>query len=195
MVPITITSREKELITVNDVRILGPFEVDLLRDVIPQRYLKTVFDVALWTGMRYVEVQRLHAHPEWWWKVRKTIHLPKQAQRKGKRKQLERYVHPIPAQLESVLDYFFENQKPPSRSTWNENLLRWAENSGLDPKGISSKTTRKTIESWMVTAGIDFPVICLRQGHDELTSMQHYQGLPFSEAEKTEIRRRLAGWV
>ena len=37
--------------------------------------------------------------------------------------------------------------------------------------------------------------ICLRQGHDSFTSMNHYQALPFTEAEKAEIKRRLAGWV
>ena len=184
-----------EPILVNDVRVLGPYEMDLLREAIPKTYLKTIFDVCFWSGMRYVEVQRLHDHPEWWWKIRKTIHLPEKAQKKAKRKQLERYVHPIPAQLENVLDYFFSNKKPPSRSAWNENLLRWAERSELNPLGLSSKTTRKSIESWMITADIPINVICLRQGHDSLTSMMHYQGLPFTDGEKMEIKRRLAGWI
>jgi len=64
----------------------------------------------------------------------------------------------------------------------------------MDIKGISAKTTRASIESWMVTAGMPLNVICLRQGHDHITSMNHYQGLPFTEAEKIEIKRRLAGW-
>lgn len=195
MVNLTITSKMAEPILVKGVRVLGPHEIDLLRNSIPQNYLKTIFDVCFWTGMRYVEVQRLHDNPEWWKGVRKTIHLPQEAQKKAKRKQLERYIHPIPAQLENVLDYFFENRKPPSRSTWNENLLRWADKSGLDPIGLSSKTTRKSIESWMVTAKVPLNVICLRQGHDTLTSMNHYQGLPFTEAEKIEIDNRLKGWV
>ena len=140
-------------------------------------------------------MQRFYKHPEWWWGIRKTIHLPKEAQKKAKRQQLERYVQPIPPQLENVLEYFFENQKPPSRSSWNEGLLRWCDDVGMDRFGISAKTTRKTIESWMVVAGIPITTICLRQGHNELTSMHHYQGLPFSEEEKTEIKRRLVGWV
>jgi len=47
----------------------------------------------------------------------------------------------------------------------------------------------------MVAAGIPLNIVCLRQGHDKLTSMNHYQGLPFTEAEKVEIQRRLAGWI
>lgn len=183
-----------EPIRVNDTRILGPYELDIFRDSINKDYLTTIFDVCFWSGMRYVEVQRLHAHPEWWLKIRKTIHLPEEAQKKAKRKQLERYIHPIPPQLENVLNYFFKNKQPPSQSTWNENLLRWGERSGLDLEGLSSKTTRKSIESWMVAAGIPLNIVCLRQGHDKLTSMNHYQGLPFTEAEKIEIQRRLAGW-
>jgi hypothetical protein len=184
-----------EPIRVNGTRILGPYEVDLFRDSISKNYLTTIFDVCLWSGMRYVEVQRLYDNPEWWLRARKAIHLPEEAQRKTKRKQRERYIHPIPPQLENILGYFFENKKPPSQSAWNENLLRWGEKSDLDIQGLSSKSTRKSIESWMIAAEIPLNIICLRQGHDSLTSMNHYQGLPFTEAEKTEIKRRLAGWI
>lgn len=176
-------------------RILGPFDIDQLKGSISKNYLSTIFDVCLWSGMRYVEVQRLHENPAWWWKVRRTIHLPQEAQKKAKRTQIERYIHPIPPQLENVLGYFFDNKKPPSQSTWNENLKRWGEAAGLDTEGLSCKTTRKSIESWMVTAGIRESTICLRQGHNRLTSMNHYLGLPFTEAEKKEIKRRLSGWI
>ncbi len=186
---------QKEPILVNGTRVLGPFESDLLRSSIPKNYLQTIYDVCLWSGMRYVEVQRFYDHPEWWMTSRKCIHLPEEAQKKVKRKQLERYVHPIPAQLESVLSYFHDNPKPPSLQAWNQNLARWSEKSGLNSLGISAKSTRKSIESWMISAGVPLHVVCLRQGHDSLTSMQHYQGLPFTEDEQGEIRRRLAGWV
>lgn len=111
---------------------MGPFESDLLRSSIPKNYLQTIYDVCLWSGMRYVEVQRFYDHPEWWMTSRKCIHLPEEAQKKVKRKQLERYVHPIPAQLESVLSYFHDNPKPPSLQAWNQNLARWSEKSGLN---------------------------------------------------------------
>jgi len=35
----------------------------------------------------------------------------------------------------------------------------------------------------MISAGVPLHLVCLRQGHDSLTSMQHYQGLPFTEDE------------
>lgn len=56
------------------------------------------------------------------------------------------------------------------------------------------KTTRKTIESWMVAAGVVESTVCLRQGHDSLTSMRHYQGLAFSDDELRDIKNKLASW-
>lgn len=180
-------------VLVKGTRILGPYESDTLREGIPKSYLQTIYDVCLWTGMRYIEVQRFWEHQEWWQPGRRAIFLPEMAQRKAKRKQKERYIHPVPHQLENVIRYFHDNPKPPSQNAWNENLKRWAENSRLDPIGITSKSTRKTIESWMISAEMPLHVVCLRQGHDSLTSMRHYQGLPFTEIEKAEISRRLAG--
>lgn len=186
---------DHEVIKVKGIRILGPFEVDQFLAAIPKDHHKTMFEVLLWSGIRYVELQRLHEHPEWYWPNRRNIHLPEQAQKKAKRRQLERDIHPIPPQLESIMRYFFKGPKPPSRQAWDQNMGRWARLAGMKPEGFSSKTTRKTIESWMVTAGIPVTTICLRQGHDSVTSMRHYQGLPFTDAEKREIKKRLAGWI
>lgn len=145
--------------------------------------------------MRYIEIQRLYENPEWVMKERKAIHLPEEAQKKKKRKQKERYIYPIPPQLESILRYFFEGKKPPEKTTWNKNLQRWPIKADLNPYGLSAKTTRKSIESWMVAAGVPILEICLRQGHDSITSMRHYQGLAFTDSEKAEIKKRLAGWI
>ncbi len=176
------------------VRIFSPFDYDCLVSNIDKPYLKTIFNVCFWSGMRYIEIQRLHDNFDWWMKERRSIHLPEEAQKKAKRKQLERYISPLPPQLETELSYFFDNKKPPCLKVWDDNLHRWANKADMDIKGISAKTTRASIESWMVTAGVPLNVICLRQGHDHITSMNHYQGLPFTEAEKIEIKRRLAGW-
>lgn len=75
-------------------------------------------------------------------KVRKTIHLPEEAQQKQKRKQLERYI-PISPRIESSLPYFFSNQKPPTPQTWNENIRRWAEKSGFDQVVLVQKLLEK----------------------------------------------------
>jgi len=175
---------DNEPILVKGVRVLGPNEIDALAGAISKDELRTIFDVCLWSGMRYVEIQRLYEHPEWWLSGRRTIHLPEAAQKKIKRRQLERYVHPVPQVLESELRHFFKGRKPPALQTWNENLNRWATKTGIDPKGISAKTTQKTIESWMVAAGVQLNVICLRQGHDSMTSMNHYQDYHLQKARR-----------
>jgi len=36
--------------------------------------------------------------------------------------------------------------------------------------------------------------VCLRQGHDNLTSMRHYQGLVFSDDELRDIKKKLTAW-
>jgi hypothetical protein len=188
--PIFITSDKG-----HKVRVLSPFDYDKIVSNIDKDYLRTIFNVCFWSGMRYVEVQRFYDHPEWWLRERNTIHLPREAQKKVKRVAPERYIHPIPPQLVSELPYFFKNKRPPAAKVWNENLKRWMDKTDVGREGIVPKTTRKSIESWMYVAGLPMNFICLRQGHDSFTSMNHYQALPFTEAEKSEIKRRLAGWV
>lgn len=178
------------------IRILSPSDKDALTAVIDKDYLKTLFEVAFWTGMRYIEIQRLHAKPELVMKERQQILLTRAEQQKAKRVAPERYV-PIPQQLQVVLPYFFKNRKPPTGKVWGEDLKRWALEAGITDDnctGIVPKMTRASIESWMFAAGIPQNWICLRQGHDNVTSLNHYQALPFTEGEKVEIKHRLTGW-
>jgi hypothetical protein len=46
----------------------------------------------------------------------------------------------------------------------------------------------------MIKAGVLESTVCLRQGHDSLTSMRHYQGLAFSEEEIRDINNQLTAW-
>lgn len=184
-----------EPLTVTGTRILTPAEYHGLLNAIPKLHHRTLFLVCFWSGMRYIEVQRLHANPEWWLKERRCIHLPEEACKKGERRALERYITPLPPQLESELPHFFSNDAPPVQKVWNHDLKRWMVKAGLDPKGISSKTTRKTLESWMLRVGMQFNDVCLRQGHDQLTSLRHYQTLAFTGQEKDEIKRMVKGWI
>lgn len=179
---------------VNDVRILTPHDYEILRSAIPKDQHKTLFDVLLITGMRYIEVCRLYTHQQWYNPKRNLIHLPKEAQKKKKRKQLERNIHPLPSMFSYILKDFFEGKKPPLETCWNKDLQRWAKKAGLAPYGISAKTTRKTIESWSVAAGLIESAVCLRQGHDSLTSMRHYQSLAFSDDELRDIKKKLTDW-
>lgn len=46
----------------------------------------------------------------------------------------------------------------------------------------------------MVVPGVPESAICLRQGHDSLTSMRYYQGLAFSDEELRDIKKQLIAW-
>lgn len=179
---------------VRDIRILTPRDYEALKSVIPMNRHKTILDILLITGMRYIEMLRLYDHKEWYNEKRNIIHLSEEAQKKHKRKQLERTIHPLPAMFNYILNDFWEGKKPPVERTWNTNLQRWAQNAGISPYGMSAKTTRKTIESWMIVGGIVESTCCLRQGHDSLTSMRHYQGLCFSDEEIRAIKKQLTAW-
>lgn len=179
---------------VKDVRILTPREYETLKAAIPKDQYKTVFDILLITGMRYTEVLRLHSNPSWYNEKRNIIHLPEEAQKKHKRRQLERTIHPLPSMFNYLLKDFWQARRPPLESTWNKDLQRWAKIAGISPYGLSVKSTRKTIESWMISAGVPESTVCLRQGHDSLTSMRHYQGLAFSDDEIRDIKKQLTAW-
>lgn len=179
---------------VKDIRILTQKEYEALKAVIPKDYHKTIFDILLITGMRYAELLRLYEHHEWYNEKRNIIHLPEEAQRKHKRRQLERTIHPLPSMFNYSIKAFWQANKPPLEATWNKNLQRWSQEVEINPYGISVKTTRKTIESWMIAAGVIESTVCLRQGHDSLTSMRHYQGLAFSDDELRDIKKQLTAW-
>ena len=177
-----------------EIRILTPGEYQKIKNIIPQKRHRTLFDILMITGMRYIEVQRLWDHREWYLKKDNIIHLPEEAQKKHKRSQLERTIHPLPGMFELLMDNFFEERRPPAESNWNRDLRNWAENASINPYGLSAKSTRKTIESWMIKSGSLESAVCLRQGHDSLTSMRHYQGLAFSDDEIRDIKRQLTTW-
>lgn len=177
---------------VNDIRILTPKEYEALKDAIPKKKHKYMFDMLMITGMRYIEYLRFFEHQDWYNKKKNLIHLPEEAVEKGERKMPERNIRPLPkSYFEVLMDNF--DEKPPLQDTWSKNLKRWAIKAGIDPYGISAKTTRKTSESWMIAAGIDESKVCLRQGHDVLTSMKHYQGLALDD-ELTDIIKQLEEW-
>lgn len=46
----------------------------------------------------------------------------------------------------------------------------------------------------IITAGVLESTTCIRQGHDSLTSIRHYQGFVFSEDELRDIKKQLASW-
>lgn len=177
------------------IRILNPFDYDSMVQAIVKPYLQTIFNIAMFTGMRWEEIVRLWSHPELVMLERRVIELNKDAQKKVKRKNPIRLV-PIVPQIENELKYFFKNRRPPTVQTWDADLKRWAAKADLGQVGISAKMTRASIEMWMIVAELPENQICLRQGHDSVTSLNHYQTLKaaFTEPEIHEIKKRLAGW-
>lgn len=180
--------------TMGEIKILTPDEYKWLYDTIPKQNHRTLFDVLLVTGMRYIEVCRLYENSDWYNEKLNIIHLPEEAQKKAERRQLERTIHPLPSMWSYTMNAFFSGKKPPVESVWNRDLQRWAIKVGINPYGLSAKTTRKTLESWMISAGMVESTVCLRQGHDSLTSMRHYQSLAFSEDERRDIKKQLTSW-
>ena len=140
-----------------------------------------------------MEVQRLYENPVWVMRERGVIYLGRDASKKVKMKLKQRHI-PIPPQLTGELPYFFKNKKPPIRKVWWTNLKRWAREAEIGDVGITPKMTRASIESWMLISGIPDFAVCNRQGHDRVTQLNHYMGLPFTRAEVIEIKSRLAGW-
>lgn len=146
------------------------------------------------TGMRYVEAQRLLQNSEWF-DGKKFIHLPREAIKKQKRKQKERWIR-LSWKGASVAPHFVRVGRLPDWKTWTENLQRWALRAGLDPMGLSPKTTRKTWESWLVFSFPHYvPHIFLSQGHTSTTALEHYLNMPFTDDDGLRMKPWVEGWV
>jgi len=185
---------KKPILKVN-VRILRPLEYDRLREAIPKMYHQIFLDTLLYTGMRYVEAQRFQEYSDWYDKETRTIHIPSQGSKKRKRKMKDRYVHLNQAGSNTISLFLKLKKDLPSRPIWYQDLRRWAEYAGVDKKGICPKMTRKTWESWLFIAYPKATVqISMSQGHTQLTAMKHYLNLPFTDMEREEIKKRVAGW-
>jgi len=167
------------------VRILRPVEYEALRKGAKELDNQTNLDALLLSGLRYVEAQRLQENKDWL--DGGFIHLPEHAQRKAKRKQLERWVRLNP-RGRTVMQFFFKVKKLPSWKTWSENMERWALRVDLDPVGLSPKTLRKTWESWQMLVYPEHSAeIFLNQGHTSMTSLHHYLNMPFTDADKAQM--------
>ena len=184
-----------EVILKNGVRIFTPQEYEALRGAVRKDSSRVVLEALLFTGMRYVELQRLKKHREWLLRERACIHLPADAQRKPRRRWRERFVYLTPQGLAAVERLFSRNVKIPRREAFNTSIRSWAEKAGIGTQGVCAKALRKTWESWLV---VSFPwaidLIAMNMGHTNLTALNHYLQLPFSDAEKERIKVYTAGW-
>ncbi|WP_424353664.1 site-specific integrase [Methanosarcina mazei] len=180
------------LVTPDGSKVLNVQEFDNFVLQIPKRY-KTIFELNVITGMRYIEVQRLYDNPKWYSESRNQIILPPEAQRKVKQKLVKRTIDKLPSTFSYIFKDFINGTRPPDRTSWNRDLARWSAKAGIDPK-VGPKTPRKTMESWMLKAGIPEIEIYSRQGHDPVTSLRHYQSLSFTDYEMRDIQKRLTEW-
>lgn len=183
---------ENGLVTGDGTKVLTVEEYDIFIQAIPEPK-RAIFEINTITGLRYVELQRLHDNPIWYFKERNQIILPKEAQQKVKQKLPKRTIDKLPSTFPYIFKQYVEGPRPPERSSWNRDLERWSKKAGINPK-IGNKTPRKTIESWMLKSGIPEIEIYSRQGHDPITSLRHYQSLSFTDYELRDIKKRLTEW-
>lgn len=175
----------------NDVRILHPYEYKMLYDAVDKRDNRDKMDTMLLTGMRYNEIRWMYTHKDCF--NGKTIHVPS---KKVKAVLKERYVRLNNQGIRAVQNFFATKKNIPTRISWNENLKRWCKKAGLDDKGISTKTFRKTWESWLATMYTDkVSFVFLSQGHTNLTSIQYYLMCPFDEKDKQDMKYYTDGWI
>lgn len=178
--------------TGDGTKVLNVEEFDSFILSIPKRY-KTIFEVNTITGLRYIELQRLHDSPKWYNEARNQILLPAEAQKKVKQKLVKRTVDRLPSTFHYIFDEFVRGRRPPDRTAWYRDLKAWGKRAGFnDP--IGPKTPRKTIESWLLKAGVPEIEVYSRSGHDMKTSLTHYQALSFTDQELRDIKKRLNEW-
>lgn len=175
-------------------RVLRPREFQAVLDGCPKTDYQTLLQTLLYTGMRYIEVKRYQQYPSWF--DGDFIHLPKEACLKKERTQQERWVR-LNQQGKMIQRYFKDCKTPlPTYQSWAMNMKCWGKRAGMDTMGLNVKTTRKTWESWlMFYYPPQIAAITLSQGHTQVTSLQHYVNMPFTDTDKLEMKRYVEGWI
>lgn len=175
------------------VRILRPSEYEAVLKGCTKKHHRTMLQALLYTGMRYIELQKFQETPSWF--TGEFIHLPHTVDRKVKRKQPERWVR-LNQQGRMIVEYFLQmDEELPAYQNWRDNMRRWAINGGVSPEGMGVKTTRKTWESWLMFYYPGYMAdITLSQGHDTVTSIQHYLNMPFTEVDHLQMKNYVEGW-
>ena len=175
-------------------RILRPSEYDILRSNANPKY-RVLFDTALMTGMRVVELRIFLQNPIWFDGT--FIHLPRVAIKKKKATINQRWVH-LSSRGRAVVENVYQildGSKIPSESAISRYMKRCALRGGIDEEGLNMKMFRKTWESWLIASYPDRKEeVFLSQGHTSLTALQHYVNLPFTEEDKLKMREWTEGW-
>jgi integrase len=188
----------------NGSRVLTPGEAHAIRLVIRKPSNWSLFNLLLYTGMRFSEVNQLFDNPGIFDPERKTLTI---ASGKAKATQRTRNITLSDLGVLAVRAYLETPKKTTTSTAWQMNLIRWSrsahltplngntEDQGGNPYGITVRTTRKSWESWLLSTYPDKSVyIALSQGHNETTALRHYLNLSFTPDEREDIKKEVAGW-
>lgn len=187
----------------NGSRVLTPAEASAIRSVISKPSSRALFDLLLYSGLRFAEVQQLADNPLLFDEERGTLSIKSM---KPSAKQAGRNVILGTKGAAAVQAFVAAGAKVPAFvTTWQHNLIAWADAAGLSPLptvkvksnpfGITARTTRKTWESWLLAACPDQIVrITLSQGHSETVALRHYLNVAFTAAEREAIAAEVVGW-
>jgi len=175
------------------VRIWRPWELKALVNAIPKKDYKIRFEALLYSGMRYTELREVHGKITLY--EDKWIHLTPLISRKVKSKFRDRYIILSPYGKRVMEDYLALEKGMPSHKTWRQNLVRWSKLAGVNSDYVSTKSTRKTWESFLMAAYPHWQTqIFISQGHTELTALKYYVNLPFDDKDKKDMNYFVAGW-
>lgn len=190
----------------NGQRVLTPDEVKSIQNVITKPSSRALFDLMLFTGLRLSEVKQIVDNPAIFDEKRKIITIRSS---KKEATQKTRNVHLCENGITAIQTFLDQKEKkiPSSPSAWQMNLIRWCRSARIEPLagkdvmdsgniyGITVRTTRKTLESWLLTANPDRSIyIALSQGHTVLVQLQHYLNLSYTEEEREQIKEQVKGW-
>ena len=188
----------------NGVAILTPEEYRRLKSFVKPKFQRWL-DLLLFTGMRYTEALKFMHRKELYQPERRCIFLPHEIDKKAQRAAKERYVY-LSYQGMLAVERFFsfldkykqQHQKPlkyPSYIGMDYNLRQWGKKLGFE-YNVTVKSFRKTWESYLTVSFQDrVALIALSQGHTDLTSLNHYIQIPFTDDEKRQIQEFVVGWL
>ncbi len=172
------------------VRIFRPWEIRKIIREIPKMENKHKFEALLHSGCRYTELQWLYENPN----SLQSEHVEIK-NTKAKVNEAYRWVR-LNRQGQHAIENFLRcKTNLPSTQTWGENLKRWCTLAGIEKDGACAKSTRKTLESWLV---LTYPnrveEIFTSLGHQSTTALRHYLTFPFSKEDKREMLYFIDGW-
>jgi len=179
---------------VNDVRIFRPWEVTKLIDNIPKDENRCKFEVLLYTGGRYTEIQSLYDNPKWFNGV--SIQMPN-TKHLVKKKQKTRNIRLNPKGQRAVNEYLYRCETGlPHYTNWYRDLKRWCRYAEIGDDNVGITSTRKTWVSWLVSK-YDTKTIYIftSMGHTINTSINHYLNLGFTEDDLSQMDTYVSGWI